>query len=69
MLTNLCDMDPFVQQRNQSVIQQQQHKKVDEVRPANVGLQTEHVRVRTVGSNHSCHSEQPETWTDIQEGK
>lgn len=54
-------MNPFVQQSHQSVVEQQQNQRVDKVGPADMWVQTEYVRVRTVGSDHSCHTKQPAT--------
>ena len=53
-------MDPFVQQSHQCVVQQQQNQRVDEVRPADVWVQTEGVTVWAVGSDYTCHTEQSE---------
>lgn len=60
--TNLIsDVDPFVQQRHQRVVEQQQDERVHKVRPADIRVQTQRVAVRTVGPDHSYQTKQPLT--------
>lgn len=60
--TNLIrDVDPFVQQRHQRVVEQQQDERVDKVGPTDIRVQTQRVAFWTVGPDHSYQTKQPST--------
>lgn len=60
LCTNLlCDVNPFAQQRHQCEVEQQQHQRVNKVRPADKWVQSKCVRLWAVGSHHSSYPKQP----------